>query len=208
VAQKEHDPVAEADLAALGGGVYVAPTGLTGATGASRYAGATASGAPTTGTFALGDYVLDQSGELWICTVAGSPGTWQVAGSGTELAFAANTNGTSPTFTSLADVSGVTITFTVGSRPVYVHAYAPVVANGTLNGFNLVTIADGSNVEKGRTVFQGNAANAGEAVNIWERISTPGTYTRKMRASNNAVSGTVTVFTVLAGGAWIRAVTA
>ena len=58
--------------------------GLTGATAASRYAGATASGAPTSGTFAVGDYVVDQSGSFWICTTAGSPGTWTqvVAGGG------------------------------------------------------------------------------------------------------------------------------
>lgn len=51
-------------------------SGLTGATAASRYCGATASGAPASGTFAVGDYVIDQTGTIWICTVAGSPGTW------------------------------------------------------------------------------------------------------------------------------------
>lgn len=51
-------------------------TGLTGATAASRYVGATASGAPTSGTFAVGDFVVDQAGYVWVCTVAGSPGTW------------------------------------------------------------------------------------------------------------------------------------
>jgi hypothetical protein len=57
-------------------GQYFAPSGLTGATAASRYVGATASGAPGSGTFAVGDYVIDQSGAIWVCTVAGSPGTW------------------------------------------------------------------------------------------------------------------------------------
>lgn len=52
------------------------PSGLTGATAASRYAGATTGGAPTTGTFAVGDFVIDQSGTIWICTAAGTPGTW------------------------------------------------------------------------------------------------------------------------------------
>lgn len=51
-------------------------SGLTGATAASRYCGATASGAPVSGTFAVGDYVIDQTGTIWICTVAGTPGTW------------------------------------------------------------------------------------------------------------------------------------
>ena len=55
-------------------------TGLPGATAASRYAGATASGAPTTGTFAVGDYVVDQTGAMYVCTTAGTPGTWQLSG--------------------------------------------------------------------------------------------------------------------------------
>lgn len=54
---------------------YIA-AGLTGATAASRYVGATASGAPSSGTFAIGDFTIDQTGKLWICTAAGTPGTW------------------------------------------------------------------------------------------------------------------------------------
>lgn len=33
-------------------------------------------GAPTTGTWALGDVVLDGAGAWHLCTVAGTPGTW------------------------------------------------------------------------------------------------------------------------------------
>jgi hypothetical protein len=51
-------------------------TGITGATAASRYAGGTAAGAPTSGTFQLGDFVIDQAGNTWVCTTAGTPGTW------------------------------------------------------------------------------------------------------------------------------------
>ncbi|MGH2512350.1 MAG: hypothetical protein ACRDGQ_06660 [Candidatus Limnocylindrales bacterium] len=62
------------------------PTGkalaLTGATAATRYVGATASGAPVTGTFAVGDYIIDQSGSAWVCTTAGTPGTWSQLGAG------------------------------------------------------------------------------------------------------------------------------
>jgi len=58
----------------------IGATGLPGATAASRHAGATASGAPTTGTFAVGDFIVDQSGAMYVCTVAGTPGTWQLSG--------------------------------------------------------------------------------------------------------------------------------
>lgn len=36
----------------------------------------TSSGAPTTGTWAVGDAVQDSDGAWWLCTVAGTPGTW------------------------------------------------------------------------------------------------------------------------------------
>ena len=52
------------------------PLGLEGAAAATRYVGAVASGAPLTGTFAVGDFVIGQDGTLRVCTVAGSPGTW------------------------------------------------------------------------------------------------------------------------------------
>jgi hypothetical protein len=60
-----------------------APTGVTGATATSKYVGATSSGHPTSGTHAVGDYTVDQTGSFWICTGAGTPGTWiqVVAGS-------------------------------------------------------------------------------------------------------------------------------
>ena len=57
-------------------------TGLTGATAASRYVGATTSGAPASGTFVVGDFIIDQTGSIYICTTAGSPGTWTQAGGG------------------------------------------------------------------------------------------------------------------------------
>jgi hypothetical protein len=51
-------------------------TGLTGATTASRYAGATTSGAPVSGAFVVGDFIIARNGGIWICTEAGSPGSW------------------------------------------------------------------------------------------------------------------------------------
>ena len=63
----------------LAGQVFTA-TGLTGAVAATRYAGGTAAGAPSSGTFATGDFVIDQKGAVWICTSGGSPGTWAAGG--------------------------------------------------------------------------------------------------------------------------------
>ena len=59
-----------------GNGNQGLPVGLTGATAATRYVGGTANGAPTSGTFAVGDFIVDQTGTIWVCTTAGTPGTW------------------------------------------------------------------------------------------------------------------------------------
>ncbi|HJQ08017.1 MAG TPA: right-handed parallel beta-helix repeat-containing protein [Candidatus Saccharimonadales bacterium] len=71
----------------IGNGVAINPPPgasalTTGATAATRYAGGTVSGAPSSGTFLLGDFVIDQTGNIWICTAAGTPGTWKAAAAG------------------------------------------------------------------------------------------------------------------------------
>src|SRR5260221_314847 len=53
---------------------------LTGATAASGYVGGNASGAPTSGTFATGDEVINQDGSIWVCTAGGTQGTWKKHG--------------------------------------------------------------------------------------------------------------------------------
>lgn len=54
----------------------VQATGTTGAPNAGRFVGVTTSGAPTTGTYRVGDYCLSQNGQLFACVTAGTPGTW------------------------------------------------------------------------------------------------------------------------------------
>src|SRR5947209_9544861 len=76
----------------------VAPTGLTGATQVTRYVGGVATVAPTTGTFAIGDFVISRNGKIFVCTVAGTPGTWIEPASITYAPLA------SPTFTGTVTV--------------------------------------------------------------------------------------------------------
>lgn len=71
----DHNHVAD-DLTLINSALPVVSGGLTGAVQAARFAGATTSGAPASGTFAVGDFIVDQSGTIWLCTTAGSPGTW------------------------------------------------------------------------------------------------------------------------------------
>lgn len=40
------------------------------------------SGAPSSGTWATGDLIIDSGGASWLCTTAGTPGTWSAGGGG------------------------------------------------------------------------------------------------------------------------------
>jgi hypothetical protein len=57
-------------------GPTVGATGTVGAPLAGRFVGVTAAGPPTTGTYAVADFVVDQQGREWICITAGTPGIW------------------------------------------------------------------------------------------------------------------------------------
>ena len=56
--------------------------GTAGASAASRYVGGTTAGAPVTGTYKVGDWCIDQTGMIWVCTVAGTSGTWAATSGG------------------------------------------------------------------------------------------------------------------------------
>jgi hypothetical protein len=74
----DHWAVSATTVTATGevAGTDLAVTGLTGAVNPGRFVGVTASGAPASGTFAVGDFVLSQNGQMFVCVTAGSPGTW------------------------------------------------------------------------------------------------------------------------------------
>ncbi len=83
-------------VVATAGDYYaVLPAALTGATQAFRIAGATTSGAPVSGTFAVGDLVAARDGHLFMCISAGTPGTWVDTGGSVSFATPAIVLGSS-----------------------------------------------------------------------------------------------------------------
>jgi len=116
------DGILQASGGLISGGA-VQSYGLNGAQNASRYVGGTATGPPAGGTFQVGDFVISALGAVWVCTVAGSPGTWvNISATKTYWAQTANAtvypsngsiwqvlNGTLINFT-LAAVSDVVVT--------------------------------------------------------------------------------------------------
>src|SRR5207244_2806196 len=124
-------------------GQDVSISGLTGAVVATRYVGGTASVAPTTGTFSLGDWVVSSTGRMWVCTVAGTPGTWVEPAS---VAFAPLA---SPTFPAPVAVSklaaGLAGQLIGGTGPAY--AYPPgfeIAYDQITSGVNVVATAEGT----------------------------------------------------------------
>lgn len=133
--------------------------GLTGATAASRYVGGTTTGAPSSGTFAVGDFIVAQDGFVWVCTTAGTPGTWRRQGPlpGTTTGYTAGT--TDPASGFLTDGRAI-------SRTTYATAFGVTgTAFGVGDGATTYNIPD-----KRSRVWMG-ADNMGTATGAASRAS-------------------------------------
>ena len=178
-------------------GEQVAPdfnvSGLTGATAASRYVGATTSGAPATGTFAKGDFVIDQTGIIWICTTAGSPGTWTAVQPNVELGYASITSAFTTTSSSLVDVTGLSVTVTVGARPIEIDFGCQYVKQSATGMISAVTIMEGSTQLQGENLY-GNLVNGEMNGSMRVRLNpSAGSHTYKVQAATSFGSGTTTI---------------
>lgn len=75
-------PIASPTFTGVATTPILSASGNTGATSGSRFAGAVAGpGVPTSGTYIAGDWIIDKTGNVWICTTGGTPGTWTSVGS-------------------------------------------------------------------------------------------------------------------------------
>lgn len=177
-------------------GTDFAPSGLTGSTAASRYVGATAGGSPTSGAHLLGDAVVDQLGGLWICTVAGTPGTFQQSGSviqgglnGQTIAIAsltelltiaaAATSTTTMQIPAGAIVLGVPVRVTVA---IPTAATFTVIGNTSTTAFNTAAVAVAANsTDKGTAAGAYYNATA-QTIRITPNL-TPGTNAGRVRVT-------------------------
>jgi hypothetical protein len=148
--------------------------GLTGATAASRYVGATASGAPSSGTFAIGDYIVDQSGAMWVCTTAGTPGTWKntgAAGNAVTSVFSRTGVVTAQSGDySVGQVTGAEATANKGAAS----GYAPLDGSSQVPIANIPTGSTSSTVAIGNDArFAGSAAGtAGASLSATDSTTT------------------------------------
>jgi hypothetical protein len=106
----------------------VVAAALTGATsGTTRLAGAlNVSGPPIAGTFQVGDMVMDPSATLWVCTVAGTPGTWSPT---VSQVFANRSSSATMALNEFTLFSGSTAAQTLTLPSNSVHGTLNIIAN-------------------------------------------------------------------------------
>ena len=119
----------------------IGQTVLAGSTTAVRFAGGVNGAIPASGTYAVGDTVVDVTGKIYICTTAGAPGTavWATVGAGTGLA-------TSNTFT---------------GANTYNNASGLVVQQGGITVTGASSIAGALTVSTGGIAVTGNSTITG-----------------------------------------------
>ena len=168
--------------------------GLTGATAASRYVGATTGGAPASGTFAQGDWIIDNgAGLIWICTSAGTPGTWASSVNLAAVQTLSNKTLAAPAFTGLA--SGATGLFT---GQVEVLNLKIDGLTGAAGAYRLVGATASGPPSSGTFVL--NDVVTDQVGNIWicTTAGTPGTWTNVF---GNAFKGAGQSTNITTGGA-------
>lgn len=112
--------------------------GLTGATGGARYVGSTASGAPASGTFLLGDWITTSIGEIWICTTAGTVGSGCVFTKAGPSSTSITAIGTTS-----ADTTGTTIATIISNNVLNLTATAATAGFTTLSTGVVAVVASG-----------------------------------------------------------------
>lgn len=101
--------------------------------------------------------------------------------SGRELAYAGSSQSVTISDGTEVDLAGLSITFTVGSRPVYVEARLPWVSQSVAGNSCSIIITDAANNHTAVSSVTAPTVGGIGSPECSERIDTPGTYTRKVR---------------------------
>jgi hypothetical protein len=138
----------------------VAIGGLSGATAASRYVGATANGHPASGTFAVGDFTVDQTGSIWICTTGGAVGSGAAFAQLTTAAAFATANdpmkiGFTSTYISPNPVT--TNTFAAANAAAYLRLRS---GGNTISNLTIQVVTSSGNISVGAYTNSGTGASA------------------------------------------------
>jgi hypothetical protein len=178
--------------------------GLPGAITGLRFVGATASGAPLTGTFLAGDVVVDLTGVIWVCLAGGSPGSWRACTTGgQEAAYAETTFNQSTSSTGVAfDVLGLAVPVLVGSRPIIVEFGGDIGADGGNTWHPVVSVFEGTTLISQGTILAGGTGQ--QSIVLRRRLTpTTGSHTYKVRLASSA-AGKSTMYATSTSPAWLQ----
>lgn len=150
-------------------------------------------GAPTTGTWNAGDHAVDDTGAHFVCIVGGTPGTW-IANVVERAYVEYSTTAAAPLIAAnRVDFAGMpTITFDVyAGEVVYVVGRVSVVKGGAAGASGALYISDtagadaAANIKTFVATAESRGANSGlGSAQAIERITVPGTYSRKLQVQS------------------------
>lgn len=189
----------------------ISPTIIASGVGSSsntptRYVGGTSSGAPTSGTYVVGDFVISHDGHVYVCTAAGSPGTWTASLTAGEIAYASRNTVANIASTTLASPTVVLTSSSTAytGADIYIEIFTPGVVTPNSAAGDSVTLLlqeDGSNIGTIGTVKTPAAATM--AVPFYAQIKrTPsaGSHTYGLAAIANTTTGTPQIISGPGGG--------
>jgi hypothetical protein len=132
-------------------------------------------GAPSSGTWAAWDVVVDSAGALWMCTVAGTPGTWVGGGGGSGNVSGSWSDVTPGTSVAHGTVHGSVRLDNTGDSASPVRMRGSLTISGTItSGTTVFTVPSGFRPTWDSVIM---IRNTGSSTNLVMTVATTGAVT-------------------------------
>lgn len=160
----------------------------------TRYVGGTTSGAPASGTYVAGDFVVSHDGHIYICTATGTPGTWSTWPAQGEIQYDSISAAVSITGTSIGSpttvIAGTSVAYT--GVPVYIEAFCSIVSTPSVAGSSISVFIqkDGTFISRPCTLITPAAAQMSSPIFIqWKDTPSAANHTYSLAAYVSTTTG-------------------